>query len=185
MALLAAIGHNTLTGIGLRSLCSSITASDADACAIELFDDMQSCMESAMKFDGYVVSSDVYIVNQQYFMARKHQTVVLVEGGATTEKYNEQPLVISCHASEEQLQSAIKKIMPKSQSADMGPECALSAREREVLAAIAAGLTSKEVADKLNISFNTVLTHRKNISAKLGIRSASGLSLYALLNGII
>ena len=43
----------------------------------------------------------------------------------------------------------------------------------------------KEIADSLNISVNTVLTHRKNISSKLGIRSVSGLSLYAMMNGII
>jgi DNA-binding CsgD family transcriptional regulator len=61
----------------------------------------------------------------------------------------------------------------------------LSARERDVLKEIASGKIIKEVADTLNISVNTVLTHRKNISAKLGIRSVSGLSVYALMNGII
>ena len=42
-----------------------------------------------------------------------------------------------------------------------------------------------KIADELNISFNTVLTHRKNITSKLGIKSASGLSVYALMNGLI
>ena len=43
----------------------------------------------------------------------------------------------------------------------------------------------KEIADKLNISLNTVLTHRKNITAKLGIKTVSGLTFYAIMNGII
>ena len=46
-------------------------------------------------------------------------------------------------------------------------------------------MMNKEIADNLGISINTVLTHRKNLTAKLGIRSVSGLSFYAMMNGII
>ena len=45
--------------------------------------------------------------------------------------------------------------------------------------------TNKEIADKLNISLNTVLSHRKNITTKLGIKTVSGLTFYAIMNGII
>ncbi len=68
---------------------------------------------------------------------------------------------------------------------DTAASATLSQRERDVLRQIASGKTNKEIADVLNISINTVITHRKNLSAKLGIRSASGLSLYALMNGYI
>lgn len=61
----------------------------------------------------------------------------------------------------------------------------LSKREIEVLKLIVLGKLNKEIADELNISFNTVLTHRKNITSKLGIKSASGLSVYAMMNGLI
>ncbi|HAD02757.1 MAG TPA: LuxR family transcriptional regulator, partial [Porphyromonadaceae bacterium] len=44
---------------------------------------------------------------------------------------------------------------------------------------------NKEIADKLNISLNTVLSHRKNITAKLGIKTVSGLIFYAIMHGII
>ncbi|MCP9611066.1 LuxR C-terminal-related transcriptional regulator [Coprobacter sp. LH1063] len=50
---------------------------------------------------------------------------------------------------------------------------------------IAQGYINKEIADKLNISFNTVLSHRKNITSKLGIKTLSGLSFYAMMNGYI
>jgi DNA-binding CsgD family transcriptional regulator len=44
---------------------------------------------------------------------------------------------------------------------------------------------NKEIADRLNISINTVLSHRKNLTAKLGIKTVSGLSFYAMMNGYI
>ncbi len=61
----------------------------------------------------------------------------------------------------------------------------LSEREMEIVAAVAKGLINKEIADTLNISIHTVMAHRKNISRKTGIRSISGLVVYALLNGLI
>ena len=61
----------------------------------------------------------------------------------------------------------------------------LSDREIDVLKSVALGLSNKEVADHLCISINTVITHRKNITSKLGIKSISGLTVYALLNNII
>lgn len=61
----------------------------------------------------------------------------------------------------------------------------LSEREREVVQCIAEGLSNKEVAERLFISVNTVLTHRKNIFRKLDIHSVSALTIYAVVNGII
>ena len=61
----------------------------------------------------------------------------------------------------------------------------LSDREQEVLTLIAKGEMNKTIADKLHISLNTVLTHRKNITAKLSIKTVSGLTVYAILNGLI
>ncbi len=61
----------------------------------------------------------------------------------------------------------------------------LSEREIEVLKAIALGLANKEIADRLYISIHTVISHRKNITSKLGIKSISGLTVYALLNSLI
>ena len=61
----------------------------------------------------------------------------------------------------------------------------LSDREKEVLVLVARGLLNKEIADKLNISVNTVITHRKNITRKTGIKTAPGLTVYAILGGLI
>lgn len=61
----------------------------------------------------------------------------------------------------------------------------ISAREKNILKHIALGLTNKEIADQLFISIHTVVTHRKNITQKLGIKSVSGLTVYAILNNLI
>jgi DNA-binding NarL/FixJ family response regulator len=61
----------------------------------------------------------------------------------------------------------------------------LTNRETEILKLIVQGLLNKEIADKLNISHNTVLTHRKNIISKTGIKTVSGLTFYCIRNGLI
>lgn len=63
-------------------------------------------------------------------------------------------------------------------------EC-LSEREKEIVVCIVRGMTGKEIADRLFISVNTVLTHRKNISRKLNIHSVAGLTIYAIVNGLV
>lgn len=61
----------------------------------------------------------------------------------------------------------------------------LSKREVDVLVAVAKGMMNKEIADLMNISIHTVISHRKNITRKTGIKSVSGLTVYALLNNLI
>ena len=61
----------------------------------------------------------------------------------------------------------------------------LSKREIIILKHITLGFTNQEVAEKLFISVHTVMTHRKNITKKLGIKTVSGLTVYALLNKVI
>ena len=61
----------------------------------------------------------------------------------------------------------------------------LSERESEVLVLVAQGLSSKEIADRLNISIHTVNTHRKNITHKTGIKSVAGLAVYAMLHNLV
>jgi DNA-binding NarL/FixJ family response regulator len=61
----------------------------------------------------------------------------------------------------------------------------LSEREIEVLRLLASGMATKEIAETLHISTNTVVTHRKNLSVKTGIRSVSGLAVYAVVKKYI
>jgi DNA-binding NarL/FixJ family response regulator len=61
----------------------------------------------------------------------------------------------------------------------------LTEREAQILKDVALGLSNKEIADKNFISPHTVITHRKNITKKLGIKTVSGLTIYAILNKLI
>lgn len=64
-------------------------------------------------------------------------------------------------------------------------EEALSAREKEIIVCIVKGMTNKQIADALCISAHTVITHRRNIVAKLQIHSAAGLTIYAIVNKLV
>lgn len=64
-------------------------------------------------------------------------------------------------------------------------ENALSEREKEVLVCVSKGMLNKEIADKFNISIYTVISHRKNITRKIGIKTVAGLTVYAILNGLL
>lgn len=68
---------------------------------------------------------------------------------------------------------------------DGGDANNLSSREKEVLIKIADGLSNKEIADALCLSTHTVMSHRKNIARKLNIHSTAGLTIYAIVNGIV
>ena len=74
---------------------------------------------------------------------------------------------------------SVSREVPVSESQD------LSAREREILVCVAKGMLNKEIADLYNISIYTVITHRKNITRKTGIKTVAGLTVYALLNNLI
>ena len=61
----------------------------------------------------------------------------------------------------------------------------LSERERDVIVALVQGMSNKEIAEHLFISVNTVITHRRNIARKLQIHSPAGLTIYAIVNGLV
>jgi DNA-binding NarL/FixJ family response regulator len=88
--------------------------------------------------------------------------------------------------SPEKILAAIAGDVSGSVSPDPSPVSAsLSDREVEVLKLLASGMATKEIADVLHISTNTVITHRKNLSSKTGIRSVSGLAVYAVVKKYI
>ena len=61
----------------------------------------------------------------------------------------------------------------------------LSQREKEIFICVVKGMTNKEIAEKLFLSIHTVITHRRNISKKLQIHSAAGLTIYAIVNKLV
>lgn len=84
-----------------------------------------------------------------------------------------------------QLIESLKKIIGKEESNSNQNEQLLSKRETEILRNLAVGHTNQEIADKFFLSIHTVMTHRKKITRKLGIKTVSGLTVYALMNKLV
>lgn len=68
---------------------------------------------------------------------------------------------------------------------DMDGQDTLSQREKEIVICVVKGMTNKEIAEQLFLSIHTVITHRRNISKKLQIHSAAGLTIYAIVNKLV
>ena len=83
----------------------------------------------------------------------------------------------------QKLRKVVKEISNKTRNEPNSVE--LSDREKEILVSVAQGLTNKEIAEKHFISIHTVISHRKNISRKTGIKTVSGLTIYAVFNNLI
>lgn len=61
----------------------------------------------------------------------------------------------------------------------------LTSREKEIVVGIVKGLSNKEIASEINVSVNTVMTHRRNIASKLQIHSPAGLTIYAIVSKLV
>ncbi|MFH0736522.1 MAG: LuxR C-terminal-related transcriptional regulator [bacterium] len=85
----------------------------------------------------------------------------------------------------DKIANSIQKLLNSSVHSEQNQQETLSAREIEVLKLLVAGNAIKEIADKLFLSTHTVISHRKNISQKTGIKSVSGLTIYAVVNNLI
>ena len=94
--------------------------------------------------------------------------------------------VIELNDDFQRIKSTLNQVTNSLQSDGDEPDTApLSDREKEVLVCLSKGLKNNEIADTLNISVHTVITHRKNIVRKTGIKSVAALTVYAILNNLI
>jgi len=94
---------------------------------------------------------------------------------------------VSINDSPEKITSSIERLLIAHQKTNHATtqQETLSDRETDVLKLLVEGNANKEIADKLNISPHTVISHRKNISQKIGIKSVAGLTIYAVVNNIV
>lgn len=175
---IALIGLSGLERIGLKYLIH-----DEHDAKVESYPNFMDYQTVSDERDIYVVSADEFASNVDFFLPRKQKTLLVVrnkESLCVSTGIN----IISVNSDETEFKMFLSTLLQNAK--DQEPQHSnLSAREIEVLRLIASGKINKEIADELYISINTVITHRKNISSKLGIKSTSGLSLYAMMNGII
>ncbi len=171
--------EDTLQALGVRYLLD------------KFFDMPVTLVSDAGGIDSGAVGGDVLLVASpqcvaaamDFFMPRRGQTVLLMSGDVACADFAS----IDIHADESSMIEALRCVVERLRTAAVPASMAvgLSQREIDVLRLVALGYINKEIAEELSISINTVLSHRKNIIAKLGIRSASGWSFYAMMNGLI
>lgn len=131
-------------------------------------------------FDYFIVENKVFCESLDFFIPRRQSTLILTDGAKGISS-NTLPSFCSI----EEIISILDEFFHTSKESKKGEDKQLSSREIEVLKLVVKGNINKEIADILSISFNTVLTHRKNISSKLGIKSVTGLTFYAYMNGYV
>lgn len=94
---------------------------------------------------------------------------------------------ISVYDSSDEIRHKLECLVAQNQNEENENEeqQALSLREKEIVVCVVKGMTNREIADKLFLSTHTVVTHRRNIARKLQIHSASGLTVYAIVNKLV
>ncbi len=168
---IALIGLSTLETIGVRSVLENIGSVN-----VETFPDLKG-YSSSTAADGFIISREIFLENLDFFLPRRQSLLLLSSSSSVS------PMNLPAAADEVTITECLQDFLESiGERVEKGG--ALSQREKEVLKLLVAGKINKEIADELCISINTVITHRKNITSKTGIKSLSGLSLYALLNGI-
>lgn len=189
----AIIDANTLARIGLQRIIEEVMPT----VTVRSFGSMEELIDDTPDaYARYLVSSGIYLMYNNFFRRRAKRTVVMVGDGTnptvqgiatlvTTqgEQALARNLMALYHSLEHTVEDTAHTVhyaMPPFETVHE-----LSAREVEVLILVAQGLKNKEIAERLHISLTTVISHRKNITDKLGIKSAPGLTIYAVLNGYI
>ncbi len=151
----------------------------------ELYDSPRHLLDDTPEqFDAYILFADTLIGYSDFFLPRKNRVILLTAHCDTPSRDSNMP-ALSLTDSKETLLEKIESFIDQLDRQTEAQSHELSPREAEVLKLVAQGLINKEIAERLNISVNTVLSHRKNLTAKLGIKTVSGLSFYAMMNGYI
>lgn len=140
----------------------------------------------------YFAAMNIVLEHKDFFLARRRKTIVLTLSLDTMSQLSEFHC-LCVNVPEPQL---VRSLLALQQGAhgkgenlppmpDIIQRKILSDREIEVMSLIVQGYINKEIADKLNIGLATVVTHRKNIMDKLGFRSVSALTIYAVMHGYV
>ena len=181
---IAIIEQNTLAALGLRTIIEELIP-DAVIRTFASFGQLTD--DTPDMYAHYFVSAQIYFAHTAFFLERKPKTIVLSSG--------EQPQLngvptLDCTLPQDRLVKAIVSLRryghrPNAHPAVSNTEHDISPREIEVLVLVTKGYINKEIAERLNISLTTVISHRKNITEKLGIKSVSALAIYAVMHGYV
>ncbi len=182
----AVLTSRALVGLGLKSLLERIIPQ----VEVSLFTSAEELFaeERHDHFFHYFVEAELAL-REERMRERLHRTILLTCGAPTEELSSYHCLDIN--QSEAALVRDVMRIRHSGHPVDgrpchrPKPEKQLTAREAEVLRLLTRGLINKQIADTLGVSLTTVISHRRNLSRKLGIRSLSALTIYAVMNGYV
>ena len=140
----------------------------------------------------YFVAMNVVLENKPFFSEHRRKTIVLtlsLDSNSQLSEFHslcinvpEQDLIRSLLTLEQHAHGHGQNLPPMPKVLQ---QKVLTDREIEVMSLIVQGYINKEIADKLNIGLATVITHRKNIMDKLGMKSVSALTIYAVMHGYV
>ncbi len=162
---MAIVYPNSLAIMGLRQLLHNIMPI-MEIKAFRSFDEFEASNPDS--FFHYFVADSVIIEHRDYFFARAVKTIVLTAMTEQTKQFSDFNCIY-INTPEEEL---IRSFLVLEQYA-------------EVLSLLVQGHINKEIASILHISLTTVITHRKNIVEKLGMKSVSALTIYAVTHGYV
>lgn len=186
---IAIIDANTLAVLGLKQLLQNVIP----IMTVETFGSLAELEANhAEQYAHYFVAMDIVLAHRTFFTENRRKTIVLTLSlNDTSQLSNFHSLCIN--QPEPQL---VRQLLMLAQHAHRGgrnlppmPQVLrqkiLTDRETEVMALIVQGYINKEIAHKLNIALATVITHRKNMMDKLGLKSVSALTIYAVMHGYV
>lgn len=183
---IAIIDPNTLSCMGLQTLLEEIIP----MATIRVFHSFAELVDDTPDmYAHYFVAAQIYFEHTAFFRER-HPRAIVLAGGENLPLLAGIP-TLNIYLSEKELVKSILRMHERGHHHGKHPQAKnteaheLSAREIEVLILITRGFINKEIAEKLNISLTTVISHRKNITEKLGIKSVPGLTIYAVMNGYV
>ncbi len=185
----AIIDPNTLAVLGLKHILQNVLP----IMTVDTFGSMSEFEANhPEQYFHYFVSMNIVLENRQFFTEHRRQTIVLtlsLDGGSQLSEFRsicinvpEKELVRSLLMLQQHAHPNGKNLPPMPQILQ---QKILSDREIEVMSLIVQGYINKEIADRLNIGLSTVITHRKNIMDKLGMKSVSALTIYAVMHGYV
>jgi len=151
-----------------------------------LFESLSTLKPNILILNPGLLDTNVELINEECGKLKACKLVIISNDDEAEKKYSADAF-IHYEDGESKILSCLESLKDDLDKKDkkVKLEEPISAREKNILKHIALGLTNKEIADQLFISIHTVVTHRKNITQKLGIKSVSGLTVYAILNNLI
>lgn len=186
---IAIIDPNTLSALGLKAILQNVMP----IMTVDIFGSLSELQANESEsYFHYFTAMSVVVENMAFFTENKRKTIVLTLSLDTMSQLSdfkclcvnvpEPELVRSLLMLEQHAHGKGEHLPPM--PAILSQKI-LSDREIEVMSLIVQGYINKEIADKLNIGLATVITHRKNIMDKLGMKSVSALTIYAVMHGYV